>query len=161
MQQTRKLKLIIWHSCAEFTKVLPNIYVPFPFWGTMIWMNSWVYKTHTLMEDQALVQSQLPDGTASYPTGFEEHSLGGLVSPNLLLFCYCSLGPEWTSSHQCTSFVLYTGWAAFLHSAPDGVHHRPYFFCCWAVLSFFFFFFGCFFSGPDLHIAILLTFLHS
>jgi hypothetical protein len=49
-------------------------------------MNSWVHKTHTLMEDQALVQSQLPDGTTSYPTGFEEHSLAGLVSLNLLLF---------------------------------------------------------------------------
>jgi hypothetical protein len=44
--------------------------------------------------------------------------------------------------------VLSTGWAAFFHSAPDGVHHSPFIF---ATDHFTFFFLcGRFSPGPDL-----------
>jgi hypothetical protein len=47
--------------------------------------------------------------------------------------------------------VLSTGWVAFFHSVPDGVHHSPFFFFP-ADHCTFFLFFGSwpFFPGPDL-----------
>jgi hypothetical protein len=62
--------------------------------------------------------------------------------------------------------VLPTGWAAFFHSTPNGVHHKVYFFLLLTtVIRFFFFFFvlGCFSLGPDLthsypaHLLILIS----
>ncbi len=48
--------------------------------------------------------------------------------------------------------VLSTGWAVFFHSAPDGVHHSPFFFFFAAdhCTSFFFLFFDHFSLGLDL-----------
>jgi hypothetical protein len=58
--------------------------------------------------------------------------------------------------------VLSTGWAAFFHSVPDGVHHSPFLF---VVDHCTFFFFGLFFIifSLDLtsHITTPLTFLPS
>ncbi len=78
-------------------------------------------------------------------------------------------GPEWTSSHQCTS------WAAFIHSASDVVHHNLFLFgrsvhwmgciysfrvrcgslqsisfCCWQLYLVFFFGSWLFSTGPNL-----------
>jgi hypothetical protein len=61
---------------------------------------------------------------------------------------------NWTKSHQSTIHgarvnqqppmhqvaVLSTGWAAFFHSAPDGVHHSPFFFAADHYTFFLFFF---------------------
>jgi hypothetical protein len=49
--------------------------------------------------------------------------------------------------------VLSTGWAAFFHSAPDGVHHSPFFFStdhCICIFLYFFLVLGRFSPGPDL-----------
>jgi hypothetical protein len=59
--------------------------------------------------------------------------------------------------------VLSTGWVAFFHSAPDGVHHNWFLFVA-NHCTFFFFFFFCswpFFLDLTSHIATLLTFLPS
>jgi len=58
--------------------------------------------------------------------------------------------------------VLSTGWAAFFHSAPDRVHHNPFFFFaadhCTSIL---FYFLTIFHLDLTSHIATLLTFLPS
>jgi len=47
--------------------------------------------------------------------------------------------------------VLSTGWVAFFHSAPDGVHHSQFLFDVDHCTFFFFFFlFFAIFPGPDL-----------
>ncbi len=54
--------------------------------------------------------------------------------------------------------VLSTGWVAFFHLAPDGVHDSPFLFA--ADHCTFFFFGSCsFFPGPDLTHSYLFTFL--
>jgi len=98
------------------------------------------------MEDQALVQSQLPDGTASCPTGlkgalFRWASKSKPVAV-LPLFFRASVNQQ-PPVHQFP--VLSTGWTAFLHSAPDGVHRRPYFFLLLTTVISFLYFFGLFF----------------
>jgi hypothetical protein len=60
--------------------------------------------------------------------------------------------------------VLSTGWAAFFHSAPDGVHHSRFFLAadhCTSFLSFFFWILAVFPLDLTLHIATLPTFLPS
>jgi len=61
------------------------------------------------------------------------------------------LGPESTSSHQCTScaFSPLDG-LHFFHSTPNGVHHNPFFF--WLLTTIFIFIFllcNHFSLGPD------------
>jgi hypothetical protein len=48
--------------------------------------------------------------------------------------------------------VLSTGWVAFFHSAPDGVHLSPFLYAAdhCIFFSFFFFLFLAVFPGPDL-----------
>jgi hypothetical protein len=49
--------------------------------------------------------------------------------------------------------VLSTGWAAFFHSAPDGVHHSPFFVLLTIVLLFSFSFFLCGHFPPGLDLT--------
>jgi len=56
--------------------------------------------------------------------------------------------------------VLSTGWVAFFHSAPDGVHLNPFLFVA-DHCTFFFWVIGRFSLDLTSHITTLLTCLHS
>jgi hypothetical protein len=57
--------------------------------------------------------------------------------------------------------VLSTGWAAFFHSTPDGVHQSPSLFAADHCTFFFWFVLDHFFLNLTSHIATLITSYHT
>jgi hypothetical protein len=71
------------------------------------------------------------------------------------------LGPEWTNSHQCTSWPFCPpDGLRFFHSTLDGVYHSPLFFAAdHYTFVFIFWFLAVFPLDVTSHMVTLLTFL--